>query len=445
MASFAAAAAISQPPRTVDGLLARPAGGERVRPAIRRQRVYQEAAPQAEQPRNDRRFDAQCSSDRRPAPGSTPSVLGRGLAAAAAIAVALSGAAAAPDALAAVAGARNRENNAQVILINALPVRSGAIDALARELGSMTTEGSGNVRSLAFKGRKGIAANVEEAAGRAAGIVAQKRGEMLAAVPEARRPDAEKTLDEMARLAASLKDAAERRDAGDIVEAQEALFLAADRLGSMMVPAPPFPVPEEYAARPRLEGRALAELVLKHREGGADGGALVKDTLLVELDGFSAPLTAGKFADLAARGAYDGTTVERQDETIVQTSVPRGESPGELPLEILVAGDKAGPVYGATLADAGRFRDSPALPFNAYGTVAMARDELEANVSAAQVFLVKADPVYSPAGLNLFDGNYAVLGYVVRGAAVLDDVREGDVIESVRIVQGADRLVNPTK
>ena len=49
-----------------------------------------------------------------------------------------------------------------------------------------------------------------------------------------------------------------------------------------------------------------------------------------------------------------------------------------IPFEVMVKGDKQ-PFYEETLEDAGRFTDQPILPFNAYGTMALARGEFEAN------------------------------------------------------------------
>jgi cyclophilin family peptidyl-prolyl cis-trans isomerase len=46
------------------------------------------------------------------------------------------------------------------------------------------------------------------------------------------------------------------------------------------------------------------------------------------------------------------------------------------------------PVYEETLEDNGRFNEQPVLPFNAYGTVAMARSEFEANDGSSQFFFL---------------------------------------------------------
>ena len=62
-----------------------------------------------------------------------------------------------------------------------------------------------------------------------------------------------------------------------------------------------------------------------------------------------------------------------------------GDAVRRIPFEVMVKGDKA-PFYEETLEDAGRFTDQPVLPFNAYGTMALARGEFEANSGSSQVF-----------------------------------------------------------
>ena len=43
-------------------------------------------------------------------------------------------------------------------------------------------------------------------------------------------------------------------------------------------------------------------------------------------------------------------------------------------------------------------------------------------------------------GANILDGRYAVFGYVIKNADVLADLKPGDVIQSVRVTDGAHRL-----
>lgn len=53
----------------------------------------------------------------------------------------------------------------------------------------------------------------------------------------------------------------------------------------------------------------------------------------------------------------------------------------------MVEGDKT-PIYEETLEDVRRFNENPALPFNAFGTLALARAEFDANSGSSQVFFL---------------------------------------------------------
>ena len=67
-----------------------------------------------------------------------------------------------------------------------------------------------------------------------------------------------------------------------------------------------------------------------------------------------------------------------------------------IPFEIMVQGDKE-PVYEENLEDNGRFNEQPVLPFNAFGSLALARSEFETNSGSSQVFwLLKVDCDFWP-------------------------------------------------
>jgi peptidylprolyl isomerase len=110
---------------------------------------------------------------------------------------------------------------------------------------------------------------------------------------------------------------------------------------------------------------------------------------------------------------------------------------------VLVKGDPT-PTYGITLEDAGRYRDEPVLPFSAYGAVAMARPESEPDGGSSQFFFFLFEAELTPAGRNLMDGRYAVFGYVTEGQDILRELKAGDKIQSAKVVQGAENLVQPT-
>ena len=82
-----------------------------------------------------------------------------------------------------------------------------------------------------------------------------------------------------------------------------------------------------------------------------------------------------------------------------------------IPFEVMVKGDKQ-PFYEETLEDAGRFTDQPILPFNAYGTMALARGEFEANSGSSQVFWL----------LKVSSLGTALFGYAF--SCMLDDATE---------------------
>ena len=118
-----------------------------------------------------------------------------------------------------------------------------------------------------------------------------------------------------------------------------------------------------------------------------------------------------------------------------------------IPLEIMpVKKDPDGvPVYDFTFEDVGKYRDEPVLPFNAFGTLAMARREADPNSASSQFFFLLKESELTPSGTNILDGRYAVFGYVVDGQELLREMKAGDVIKSIKILDGAENLVNKSR
>jgi len=206
-----------------------------------------------------------------------------------------------------------------------------------------------------------------------------------------------------------------------------------------MVTGFPYDVDSTYADRPQLKGRAAIEVTTS------------QGPLTIVVDGYSAPITAGNFVDLVQRGFYDGLPfIRAEDFYVLQTGDPKGPEEGfidpqakayrAVPLEILVQGDRE-PVYGETLEALGRYMDDPVLPFSAYGTVAMARPEENPNGGSSQFFFFLFEPELTPAGLNLLDGRYSVFGYVTEGKDVLGQIKQGDRIESAKVISGLENFV----
>jgi peptidylprolyl isomerase len=272
-------------------------------------------------------------------------------------------------------------------------------------------------------------------------ILARHKDDIIASVPEAKRSQAIVLTDKIAADLATLKTTAEAKDGEALVAQKNALLDTIGTLEASMVEKFPYEVPAAYSNYPQLKGRATVAIETS------------KGKLSVVVDGYSAPVTAGNFVDLVQRGFYNGLPFTRSEESyVLQTGDPQGAEVGfvdptsgkyrSIPMEILVQGDKV-PFYGSTLEDAGRYLDNPVLPFSAYGAVAMAPPDTDANGASSQFFFFLFEPELTPAGRNLLDGRYAVFGYVVSGSEVLGQLKEGDKIVSAKVVDGLENFVKP--
>lgn len=110
-------------------------------------------------------------------------------------------------------------------------------------------------------------------------------------------------------------------------------------------------------------------------------------------------------------------------------------------MEIAIKGDDD-LLYGSTTEDDMRGASATILPFQAYGALGMARSEFEADSASSQFFWLLFESDLTPAGKNLLDGRYTCFGYTVDGADSLKAVREGDVIKSVKVVDGLQSFVS---
>ncbi|MBD2060242.1 peptidylprolyl isomerase [Oculatella sp. FACHB-28] len=195
----------------------------------------------------------------------------------------------------------------------------------------------------------------------------------------------------------------------------------------------------QAADLPRLEGEATVEMVVNG------------STITIQVDGTNAPITAGNFVDLVQRGVYDGLTfhrvVKQPEPFVVQGGDPQGSDPNfpaeqlgtggfidpdtsaprYIPLEIKPEGTEE-PVYSQTLDPGGA---QPVLK-HTRGAVAMARSNLPDSASS-QFYFALSD-------LSFLDGSYAVFGYVTEGMDAVDQIQQGDRIESARVTAGAENL-----
>ncbi len=196
-----------------------------------------------------------------------------------------------------------------------------------------------------------------------------------------------------------------------------------------------------YSALPSLSGEATVEMTINGSK------------VTIQVNGNDAPVTAGNFVDLVSRGVYNGLVFHRvvrdPQPFVVQGGDPQGKDPAVppqqlgtgsyvdpatgqsryIPLEIKPAG-AAEPIYGRTLEQAG-VRQPPALTHQR-GAVAMARSQAPDSASAQFYFALN--------DLSFLDGNYAVFGYVTSGMEVVDQIQQGDRIETADVIAGLENL-----
>lgn len=214
-------------------------------------------------------------------------------------------------------------------------------------------------------------------------------------------------------------------------------------------------VPDEYSDLPQLQGPARIAMTLvkpDKSQFNIQGDLYDKVELVLAIDGFNAPVTGGNFVDLVDRGFYNGLPITRSDGFVVQFGDPNPNSSGphgfvdsttkeerKIPLEIFLKGEKE-PIYSATSEEEGKGAYASKLPFQAYGAIGMARSEFEADSASSQVFFLLFESDLTPAGKNVMDGRYASFGYTVENAELLAGVKEGDIIQSAKVVSGMENL-----
>lgn len=271
--------------------------------------------------------------------------------------------------------------------------------------------------------------------------LSKKRGAILASVSEAKQAEASTILDSIELGLEPLRAAANAEDKEAVWIERKKLLDQVGTVEELMVDGFPFEVPEEYSNLPQLKGRATVEFKTS------------KGDVTVVADGYSAPVTAGNFIDLVDKKFYDGMPfIRAEDFYVLQTGDPEGPEEGyidpktneyrAIPMEILVKGDEE-PIYGFTLEEIGQYMDEPILPFNSYGSLALARPGDDNNGGSSQFFFFLFEAELTPAGRNMLDGRYAVFGYTVKGKEVLRSLTQEDEIISARVVDGLENLTLP--
>ena len=242
----------------------------------------------------------------------------------------------------------------------------------------------------------------------------------------------------------------------NIMKYQEETAQALENLRAMELSprSLPYSIPSEYDNLPRLMGRAKIEMKLESKHGGfkdENGKKIDSPKIVLEVDGYHAPLTAGNMVDLTMKKFYDNMDIQRVEELIVQTgSTVKDKDAGyidpsnpkevrTIPLEIFYKNDKE-PVYGITSDDDNRAKETKALPFQAYGALGMAREEDPDSASSQFFFLKWLQALVAP-GRNTLDGYYSCMGYVVENEQILKQLQVGDKIVYGKVIEGQDNFL----
>ncbi|XP_070023734.1 peptidyl-prolyl cis-trans isomerase CYP38, chloroplastic isoform X1 [Nicotiana tabacum] len=327
------------------------------------------------------------------------------------------------------------------LLRYALPIDNKAIREVQKPLEDIT-------ESLKVAGVKALD-SVERNTRQASRALKQGKTLIVSGLAKSKADHGVELLNKLEVGLDELQKIVEDKNRDAVVSKQKELLNYVGGVEEDMVDGFPYEVPEEYQNMPLLKGRATVDMKVKVK----DNPNVEECVFRIVLDGYNAPVTAGNFIDLVERHFYDGMEIQRADGFVVQTGDPEGPAEGfidpstekirTVPLEIMVDGEKV-PFYGETLEDLGLYKAQTRLPFNAFGTMAMAREEFENNSASSQVFWLLKESELTPSNANILDGRYAVFGYVTENEDFLADLKVGDVIDSIQVVSGLDNLVNPS-
>uniref|UniRef100_A0A7I4ESS3 peptidylprolyl isomerase n=1 Tax=Physcomitrium patens TaxID=3218 RepID=A0A7I4ESS3_PHYPA len=326
--------------------------------------------------------------------------------------------------------------DANALLRYALPIQNKPIKEVQKSLEEITEE-------MKVPGEKALGP-VERSVRQAARVFNQNKAQILADIAPAKKQEAEQLLSSLEDGLQDYQKQLETKDRSTVFPKQKELLRLVGNIEEAMVSKFPFEIPEEFANRPLLKGRATLEMKVNVKDNPN-----VKDAVLqIVVDGYNAPVTAGNFVDLVQRKFYDGMEIQRGVWSLYRsmsslTVISATGKVRTVPLEIMVDGEKE-PIYGATLEELGKYKATTTLPFNAFGTMAMAREEFDNDSGSSQVFWLLKESELTPSSANILDGRYTVFGYVTENEELLADFKVGDVIESIRVVNGLENLVNPS-
>ena len=339
----------------------------------------------------------------------------------------------------------NPVTNARALLRNSLPIDCKEIRQVQKALESISDDL--RVPGVKFSG-------VEESVNKSLKIVKNDANKIVDKTAPAKKDQVKQYLKDLGTELQDFQTIVANKDKQEVPVAQQKCLSLVTKIEEALVNEFPYQVPAPYdTTLPRLEGRATVEMEVKIKDNAVTSGG----KLTIVLDGYNAPVSAGNFTDLIQKKFYDGMKIQRSDGFVVQSGKPENAPKGvdgyidpatgkerSVPLEIMPESSfmkKKAPEYDFTFEENGMYREQPVLPFNAFGTLAMARREADNNSASSQFFFLLRESELTPSGTNILDGRYTIFGYVVDNQELLRDMKVDDEIVSMKIVRGGENLV----
>ena len=270
-------------------------------------------------------------------------------------------------------------------------------------------------------------------------LLKKYKSRIISELPSEKQKIAESTFLNLKNDFDNLQDQVKLKDKYSFISTRKE---ALDKIGGLenyFLPTEfPYYIPSEFNDLPRLLGRAKVQIKTS------------KGDMQAIIDGFNAPLTAGAFIDLSSKNFYNNLPINRAEEFFVlQTGDPIGDEIGyidpetnlerHVPLEIRIPNESE-TFYNQTFEELGLYTETPTLPFATLGTLGWSHSSSEVDDGSSQFFFFLYEAELNPAGRNLIDGRNAAFGYVVDGFEVLEELTKEDIIISIDVLEGIDKL-----
>ena len=199
-----------------------------------------------------------------------------------------------------------------------------------------------------------------------------------------------------------------------------ALTLCLTLAGALLAPrtfaqdTPKEAIPKSDAANPRVE------MVIEMPEKKTG-------TILIELLPKDAPKTVAHFLSLVGKKFYDGILFHRYVEGFVtQGGDPKSKGVDGAKLRNLT-GEEVGQQYQLGMGGSGATVPLEVSAAHDRGTVGLARSQAPDSGDSQFFFNLKPN--------HFLDKDYCVFGKVLKGLDIMDNLRQGDKIVSVRVVK----------